>query len=154
MYSLLITIHSFLRWLVILAAAYALVRAYRGWLGRRPWTAADRRAGTLFTSLFDLQVLVGLILYFFASPITRAFLTSLGAGLENPVERYFGVVHIGLLLLAVLIAHAGSAISRNAQAEASRHRIAALLFSLSILIVLFAIPWPFSVVPRPWIRLG
>jgi hypothetical protein len=147
-YTILITLHSILRWLVILAAVYALYRAYRGWLGRKEWAASDRRAGAIFTGIFDLQVMVGLVLYFFASPITRAFLADVGAGMAIPAERFFGLVHIGLMVLAVLVAHMGSVFSRRG-ADASRHRTAALLYSLSIVIVLLAIPWPFEAVGRP-----
>ncbi len=60
MYPLLLTIHNWVRWLVVLFGLYAVVRAYVGLFGRRAWTPADKTAGTLFSVSIDVQFLVGL----------------------------------------------------------------------------------------------
>ena len=61
-FQVLITAHNILRWLVLAAAAWALVRAYRGWLGQRTYTASDRQSGLIFSILYDLQVTLGILL--------------------------------------------------------------------------------------------
>ena len=70
MYVVLLTLHSLIRWVVVLAALVALVRAIGGLAGRQAWSALDRRLGVIFTSAMDTQLLIGLLLYFFFSPIT------------------------------------------------------------------------------------
>ncbi len=62
MYPLLLTLHNWARWLVVLFGVYALARAYIGLIGKRPWTPADKTAGTRFSVSIDVQLLLGLLL--------------------------------------------------------------------------------------------
>ncbi|MCX7852855.1 MAG: hypothetical protein N2383_08730, partial [Caldilineales bacterium] len=71
MYPLFLALHNLLRWLVIIAAIIVLVRTLQGLRSRRPWTALDDRMGQLYTVSMDIQLLVGLVLFFVLSPLTR-----------------------------------------------------------------------------------
>jgi len=152
LYSILLPIHNILRWIVLLTALYAIVRALAGWLGKKDWLRADFLAGMWYTMALDLQLLVGLLLYFAASPLVASALRNFGGAMQNPEMRFFAVEHIFLMVLALGIAHGGRTLSRRATAAPVKHRWAALLFGLSLLVILFAIPWPFAAVARPWIR--
>ena len=68
MYPLILTIHSIVRWLIIIAAVVLLVRSFSGWLRKRKYAPSDDRAAMTFTMLLDIQALLGLILYFFLAP--------------------------------------------------------------------------------------
>jgi hypothetical protein len=150
MYGIVLGLHNLVRWLVVLAAIYGLVRAYAGWLGRRPWTGADRQSGMLFTTTLDVQFLLGLILYFFLSPITKLALANFSGifSSPNPEIPFFGIEHEFGMLAAIILAHVGSVISRKAAAPAASHRITAIFFTLSVVIIIIAIPWS-----RPLFRL-
>lgn len=151
MYPIVLTIHSVLRWLVLIAAVAVLVYAFRGWLGRRAWQKLDDRLGLIYTSLMDTQLLVGLILYFFLSPRTTAFLINgfqVSAG--DRQATFFAFEHIFVMLVSVVLAHAGRALSRRAATDAARHQRAAVWYGLSVLVLLAGIPWPFLSYGRPW----
>jgi hypothetical protein len=152
MYTFFLTLHNLTRWLVVIFAVLALVRMYSGMIGRKAWTAADNRAGMLFTMFLDIQVLLGLILYFF-SPTTLSFLGG-QAGMANALVRFFAVEHTLLMLVAVVIAHVGRSLSKKASSDAGKFRRGALWFTIAVLLILFAIPWPFMPVARPWLRFG
>lgn len=151
LYSIVLTLHSILRWLVIVFALFALIRAATGISFKRGWMTMDNRAGLWFTSLLDLQVLLGLILYFFLSPTTAVVLQNFGAAMANPAARFFGIEHVIGMLIAVVLAHVGRALVRRAPAPAQKHRRAALWFALALLVILAAIPWPFLSYGRPLI---
>jgi hypothetical protein len=153
MYLAVLTLHSYLRWIVVILAIAAVVRALSGWLGRKEWTALDRRLGVFFSSSMDLQLLLGLILYIFLSPSTRTAFQNFGAAMSNEVLRYWSLEHIGLMLVAVILVHVGGALSKRADEARIKHRQAAIFFGLAILVVLFAIPWPFLAYGRPLLRL-
>jgi hypothetical protein len=119
--------HNIIRWVVVLVALLALARAYMGWLGRREWTPADRRAGVLFGSAMDVQLLLGIILIFLNG----------GFGAMG----VFLMEHILPMVVAVVLVHVGSILARRAEGDTSRHRMAAIFYTLALLVVLVAIPW-------------
>ncbi len=156
MYPFLLILHSWLRWIVVVVGLVAVVRYAVGWLGRREWQPLDGRLAAIFPALLDMQLLVGLLLYFGFSPITTGALRNLGAAMGNAVVRFYAVEHLFLMVVALVIAHVGSVLLKRRAAESARFRVATLAFALALLLILAAVPWPFVTagMNRPWFRLG
>lgn len=152
MFTFVLTLHNIFRWVVVITAVLALVRMYSGMSGRKVWTAADDRAGMLFTMMLDIQILSGIILYFFLSPTTKAFLSG-QAGMGNALARYFAVEHVLMMVIAAVVAHMGRSLLKKARTDQGKFRRGALYFTIAVLLILFAIPWPFLPTGRPWLRL-
>ena len=154
MYPFILTLHSIVRWVVLILAVVATLRALFGWLAKKDWTSLDDRLGLWFTASFDVQVLLGIILYIFLSPFTRAVFQDFGAAMSDSVSRYWSVEHVFLTIIALALAHAGRATSKSAEEPAKKHRRAAIFFGLATLAILMAIPWPMLEYGRPLLRLG
>ena len=148
MYSFVLGLHNILRWLVLLSAIYTLALLIPGLGGRRALGRRERVAASSFTGLMYLQLIVGLSLYIGVSPYMQGILDNFGAALKNSETRFFAVVHVGGMLLAVLFAHLGDVLYRRRNSDKSKYRTATLFFSLSLLCVLALIPWW-----RPLLRL-
>lgn len=151
MYSATLLVHSWVRWAVVIAGVLALVRAIAGASGRRPWTSADDRAGLWFTIALDVQILIGLYLYFALSPFTAEALKNFGGAMRSPTLRFWAVEHAFGMLLGVVLAHVGRMRLRKAE-SARRHTIAAIFFGIALVVLLASIPWPGTPNGRPWIR--
>jgi hypothetical protein len=147
MYPVILALHNIVRWIVVITAILALVRSYRGWLRKGDWTDADRRAGVFFTSAMDTQLLLGLLLYLFFSPITRAALSNFGAAMRDPGARFFALEHLLYMFVAVVFAHLGSAFSKKAAQPADRHRGAAIWYTLAALAIVLGMPWTRPLLP-------
>src|SRR5690349_18880381 len=89
MLSITLIVHSLLRWLVLLTGIAAAARGIMGGKGKA-WTAADSRAGLLFISVLDLQLLLGLLLYLFLSPTVRTAFVNIGAGRDSVIDSLAG----------------------------------------------------------------
>lgn len=152
MYSATLTLHSWLRWAVILLGIFAIIRAI-GATGSRRWTRSDDRAAMLFTIAFDLQFLTGLLLYFVLSPITKAALQHMDAAMRTAALRYWAVEHPSAMLVALVLAHAGRVLVRRAP-EAKKGRMALIFFVLALLLILGMTPWPNMPGERPLFRLS
>jgi hypothetical protein len=140
MYASLLAIHNVSRWLVLIAAAVALVVAVRGLVTRRPWDRTARLSSLSFVSLMDLQLVLGLLLYV-VSPIVRAGLSDMAVAMADTQIRFFVVEHLSIMIVAVVFAHVGSVTARRAPDHRSRYARTALWFGLSTIAVLVAIPW-------------
>ena len=140
--------HSLLRWIVILACLWALLRVWSGFFGRSEWTRKDQMAGLIFTSMLNLQLVLGLILYGI-SPITRSAMMNFAAAMKDSMLRFYAVEHLAGMLLAVVIAQVGYSMSKRAGTDRGKFLRAAIAYSIAALLILASIPWPFMKYGRP-----
>jgi hypothetical protein len=140
MYVALLHVHNATRWIVLAAALVAILMAVRGLVTRSPWTRRSRAGSLAFVVAMDVQLVVGLLLYAL-SPLVRSGLADVAAGMADATIRFFLVEHLLLMVLAVAAAHVGSVAVRRATSDRAKHARAATWFSVSLLLVLIAIPW-------------
>lgn len=150
MHPLLLTAHSLIRWFVILLGALAAFRGISGWLGGKPWSPRDNRAGALFVIGLDVQMLIGLVLYFVVSPITTMAFGNMGTAMSNGAIRFFLVEHLIMMVAGVALAHVGRALGRRAEGVA-KHRRSAIFFTLAVILIVLGTPWPGPAWGRPLI---
>jgi hypothetical protein len=148
LYTTLLFVHSWLRWVVLGAAAFALFRSIRGATQGSSYEPADRRAGLIFASSLDTQVLLGLILYV-VSPLTPGSGEAFRAAMKIREMRFFAVEHVTAMILALIVAHVGSVLARKAANDADKHKRAAISVGVSLLLVAGGLPW----VLRPLFRM-
>ena len=152
MYSMLLLLHSWLRWVVILLGLVATIRAIAGTTSRRPWLPMDDRLSKAFMHALDLQMLLGLVLYFLFSPLTKAALGDFAAAMPDPLMRFWAVEHVFGMVIGVALVHVGIARARRASDGQRKHRILAVFFVLAMIAILAAIPWPGRLYGRPLVR--
>ncbi|MCF8235071.1 MAG: hypothetical protein K9G67_08365 [Bacteroidales bacterium] len=151
MYDTILTLHSVFRWLIILAFIWALYRSLNGWLGDKTWSSKDRVSGRVLSSVFDVQLLLGLLLYIFFSPLTRAAFQDMGSAMSNSVLRFFVVEHFLLMLIALVLVHVGVYKSTRLSTAKNQHRVAFIYYVIAFVLTLVAIPWPFLPYGKAWI---
>jgi hypothetical protein len=147
MYPILLSIHNIVRWAALLLGVIVFVRALFGLFGRRGWEDLDRKLGVYFTSAIDIQLLLGLLLYLFFSPITKQVFSDFGGAMSNSGLRFFAIEHAFSMILALVFAHLGSALSKKASEPRSKHLRAALWFGLAVLLMLVGMPWDRPLLP-------
>ncbi len=140
MYPILLSLHNILRWLVVIAAVWLLIRTYMGLFSKSDWTDQEGKAVRFFVIFMDIQLLLGLILYF-VSPLTQAVMGNMGAAMGDDQLRFFGVEHAFMMIVAVILAHVGSFMVKRAAESRSKYIRSAIWFTISTLVVLVAIPW-------------
>ncbi len=115
MFQTTLALHSLVRWAVLAFGALALVRALAGWLGARPWTSLDDRAGKYFVAGARSAALVGLVLYAGLSPMPRRGLLRHGSRHEG--SRCCASTRSStsmLMLIGVALVHVGRVRTRKA----------------------------------------
>lgn len=143
-YSWLVLLHGSLRWLVLIVAALAIFRAWRG-SRRGLWSRSDETLGIVFISLLDTQLLVGIALYAI-SPIRIAAYAAPGSSLDNEMG-FFAFVHPFVMVAAVIVAHVGKALAKRAIPPAQKQNYLLRYYLIAVAIILLVIPWW-----RPFLR--
>lgn len=149
MYSFVLILHSWIRWVAIVAAAGAL----RASLRSRDET--ERSAdwwGLLFTTSLDVQMLLGLLLYLVVSPNMQMIRAHFAEAMQIGQLRFWAVEHITAMLAAVILAHVGRVLARKATTPEARRVRRLACYGLATILVIAAIPWPGLVYGRPFLR--
>lgn len=151
-YALVTWVHSYLRWLILIALIVASVKFAGGWRAGRPWDAGSTRLLKATVGLLDLQLLLGLLLYFLLSPLTELAFRDMGAAMRSAPARFFVVEHATMMVAALVAVHVTSVRVRRAKEDPVRQRRAAIGVMTTLLFVCVGIPWPFLAYGRPLFR--
>lgn len=150
MYSTLLALHSLFRWLVLISLLHAIGRAYGGYAAHRPFTKTDDSVRHWTATIAHIQLIIGFTLYFI-SPLIKVFLSNVKQSTGQ--SAFFGIVHIGLMLAALVIITIGSSLAKRRPTDQEKFRTMLVWFSIGLALIFLAIPWPFSpFANRPYIR--
>lgn len=137
MYTFFLHLHSGLRWLILLAAIVVVLKSLVGLFGGTKFGKFDRIIAPAFVGLMHLQLLIGLILYFFLSPYTSDF----SFNMADETVRFWSVEHLALMLFAVIAAQVGRSISKKTEDAQVKFRFQSIFFGMSLVLMLLGIPW-------------
>lgn len=153
MYSILLFLHSIVRWLVLASLLIAIYRSYMGWLGNQPYSKSDNTLRVVTSSIAHTQLVLGLWLYFI-SPVIKYFLHNFSEAVHMREIRFFGMEHSLIMLVAIVFITIGSSVAKRKTDDKQKFKTMAIWFSLALLLILSSIPWPFSpMISRPYLRL-
>lgn len=141
MYTGLLHTHNMFRWLVLIVLVLAIGFASIGWIKKQEWKKRDGFVSLLLTIFMDIQFLVGLILYAFASPIVKSAFADFGAAMKNADLRFYAVEHIFMMVIALVLVHVGKVKTKRITVPWKKHRTATIFYTIALLLILAAIPW-------------
>lgn len=152
MYPFLLALHSLTRWFVLICLLFAIFRSYRGWLGHKPFTQIDHVTRVVTASVAHVQLAIGIWLYFI-SPVVNYFLHNFSQAVHMRQIRFFGMEHVTMMLIAIVLITIGSAKAKRKSTDEAKFKTMAIWFSIALLIILTSIPWSFSpLTSRPLFR--
>lgn len=142
-FSNLLLYHSYFRWVVLVVLVFEFC-----------WIWYNKRSGSIFekrdfliliacTLLFNIQLLLGWLLYF-NSAIVDSFWNNLSIGLKQRQVRFFGLEHMTMMSLAILLLNY---ITFKCYYLVDKSKTFSFLFRNFIwvvLIILSSVPWSFS----------
>ena len=153
MYSSLLTLHSWFRWLVLLSLVFAIYKAFTGWKLNKPFTKLDNFTRHTTATIAHLQLALGLTLYFI-SPIVNYFLHNFREAVHMREIRFFGMEHIVMMTSAITIITIGSIKTKRSTIDQEKFKTMAKWYSIGLLLILASIPWGILfLVNRPLVRM-
>ena len=133
----LIHLHSFLRWVALLAIIISLIKSFDGMRGHKPFTASDNRWSLITLIVFHTQLIVGFALYFM-----QGWYKLLG-NMSDELVRFFAVEHMFGMVIAIALVTIGRIKAKKAPTDRVRHKRTFWYFLIALVIVVIIIPWPF-----------
>jgi hypothetical protein len=149
MYHLIAT-HSIFRYLVVLVLFVTLYLAWEGQFFNKKYSKTDRILAGTTSGISHFQLILGFIIYF-KSPVAQGFWADKSFRWSD--NLFFGIVHFGLMSVAIVLITIGAALAKRETDDKKRFKIIFRYFSIALILILIAIPWPFSpLAQRPFIR--
>lgn len=140
-YTALLQAHSGFRWLVLLLLVVVLIKSLIGLFAGSGYAKFDKIMTSSLVGFMDLQFLLGMILYFISPIAKEARSHGFGTMMAESELRFWGMEHLLVMILAIAAAHIGSAITKKAEDASVKFRFQSIFFGVSLLLVLFGIPW-------------
>ncbi len=137
MNSILIHTHSGLRWVALVLIVGAIINSMLS-KSRNTYEKKDKLLNLFAMISLHLQLTIGLILYFVSDKV------QFSAGwMKNTLLRFYGMEHVLLMLLAIIIVTIGRRKAENASEAAQKHGKIMVWYAIGLLLILAGIPWPF-----------
>jgi hypothetical protein len=150
MYTTALMLHSWIRWIALVAVVGATLAAVRGKVAGT--TSLADRWGLVAVTTLDIQMLLGLILYFVVSPNMQEIRAHFGEAMKNPQLRFWAVEHISAMFVALILVHLGRVLARKAKTPAAKRTRLLVCFGIATVAMFLGTPWPGMAAGRPWFR--
>lgn len=152
MYPTLILLHSIFRWLVLFGLVYAIFIAFSGYSKNLSFTKRSDSIRHWTATIAHIQLMIGFTLYT-QSPLVKYYFTN-AKTFDLSEISFFSIIHGSLMLIAIIVITIGSALAKRKVADRDKFKTIAIYYTIALLIIFIAIPWPFSPFSqRPLIRL-
>ncbi len=121
MTDFLLTLHSIMRWVILVTALAAMIRFALGWRQGGQFSRMDNGLAAGFSGLMDLQVLLGLVYLFWT-------------GLASEGFAAYRIQHTVTMIFAAVAAHLPSRWKKETDTVRYRNSLFAVLGAVVIII--------------------
>lgn len=137
MNNILLHAHSGLRWIALLLLVVAIINAFIS-KGKNSYVKKDKMINLFAMIFLHIQLLIGSGLYFISENVKFP-----NGWMKIPLYRFFGMEHLLMMLLSVIIITIGRNKSETLTDAGAKHKKIAVWYTIGLLILIAGIPWPF-----------
>jgi hypothetical protein len=120
---------------------------------KKAYNSSLHAVGLTFVSSLHIQLVLGIILYFFLSPLTQAAFNDFGNAMRITGLRYWAIEHSFISILGIIVAQAGFSISKTKKDNRKRIKTLLIWSIVAFILIILAIPFGHLGVERPWFRV-
>ncbi len=143
MLGIIVLLHSLLRWVLCILLLATIIKSINGVVTKRAFANSDNKISLFLMISAHTQLVVGILLYFI-SPMVMF------GNMKDSQIRFFTVEHSTLMIIAIVFITLARIRSKKAATDAAKFRMLMIFSLIALVIILLAVPWPFSPIARPW----
>lgn len=134
MYSLLLDVHSIIRYIVLILLLVVIIKSLLGWLSKSHFTGTDNKLALFLLISAHIQLLVGLALYF-----TSPFVQFNASTMKDKLTRYWSVEHISMMIIAIILITIAKSSLKRLTTDESKFKRLFIFNAIALLLVVVAI---------------
>ena len=145
-------LHNLLRYAIVIFLIINVVKSFLGWFGKKKYTAGDNKLSLFLFITAHLQLVIGLVLYFINDIVQGYKAMPMIDIMQDSVARFWVVEHMLSMIVGIVIITLGRIMAKKAKTDGAKFRRQAIYFTLAMVIIFAAIPWPWAAegIARPW----
>jgi hypothetical protein len=140
MYNIVLSLHSYWAYLVLIVLLIAAVNAVIKTLGDKEYENNDFRRSLFTLIVSHIQLLIGIVLYF-VSPKFLLWGELGGKVMSNSMARLYLVEHPFINIIAVALITIGYSKHKKKLTSKGKLKTIAIFYSIALLLFLSRIPW-------------
>jgi len=140
MYEIELLIHSWLKWIVLIAIFTNIYSIYQGYKTNKVFSKLDKIQSMITVALVHTQFIIGSALYYH-SPITNAYLENSESLIEEKIIRFFSLEHSIMMLLAAILLTIGFSIAKRKEDSKEKFKYLLIFYTIALILILISIPW-------------
>lgn len=150
MYEILLDLHNILRWVILIALLYVLIKSWSAMNAKRAFTNGERKGALILLISAHITLLIGLYQWVFGRFGLVHGLPEGTVLMKDRFYRFFWVEHpFGMVVAITLITMAYSTVKKGVQKPGLAGKVFWLLL-IALVVIFFTIPWPWRVgIGRP-----
>lgn len=148
MFTGLLHTHSLLRYIFLILILITIYKSFKGWRAGLDQSDGDRKLALFTLITAHLQLLLGLVLYF-TSPTVSIAMSDMGAAMKEASLRFWAIEHLSMMIIGITLVTIGYSSAKKKEG-ADKYKRIFLFYLIGMLVILMAIPWPWSAVARGW----
>ncbi|HTN47237.1 MAG TPA: hypothetical protein VL098_12885 [Flavipsychrobacter sp.] len=148
----LLHLHNLMRWVLIILMLVNIVKAAGGMSGNKAFTTGDKRNALFMMISADIQLLLGLALYFMGPwGIKNIQNQGMGNVMKDATGRFFAIEHTMGMLIGIVLIHIGYAAVKKNIADNAKFKKVFWFTLIAAIVMIASVPWPFREgMGRPW----
>ncbi|WP_405294078.1 hypothetical protein [Algibacter sp. Ld11] len=140
MYNIVLSLHSYWAYLVLIVLLIAAVNAVIKTLGDKEYENNDFRKSLFTLIVSHIQLLIGIVLYF-VTPRFQLWGELGGKVMSNSMARLYLVEHPFINIIAVALITIGYSKHKKKLTSKGKLKTIAIFYSIALLLFLSRIPW-------------
>jgi hypothetical protein len=137
MYNALLHLHSGFRWVILILLIAAIFNAITS-KSKGVYVKKDKMLNLFAMIFLHTQLLGGLIMYFQSPKVQFS-----EGWMKDGMLRFFGMEHLLMMIIAVVLVTIGRKKAEKADAPIVKHQKIVVWYTIALIVILAAIPWPF-----------
>lgn len=140
MYSGILHTHSGLRWVALILLVVAIFNAIAS-KSKGEYVKKDKMINLFAMILLHTQLLIGILLSFQSGKISFS-----DGWMKNGMFRFYGLEHWLMMVIAIVLVTIGRKKAEKALAPIVKHKKIIVWYTIALIIIIAAIPWPMRTV--------
>ena len=147
----LLHLHNLLRWVILVLLILSIYRAYAGSKSNKTFAASDKKTWLFTMIAAHTTLLLGLYQWTLGRFGLFTYVKPEGVSMmKDPTLRFFQMEHPIMMILSVLFITLGYGMAKKDISDDIMYKKAFRYFTIALVLILVAVPWPFRQIGRPW----